>query len=252
MMRVYLAVTPDQLRSASRYTRSIAHMAYHISQDGRLIKDGQLRTPSGILVLSDHNCGPIQAPAMLCRDVWMECAGRGCGSVLADFELPLSEDRSSFLQKLAQILARNGRRLFVPEHYGEDVSHASVLICTALSGGCLSQRLEEAKQHFGPRLALDLQRLRMSFPLPCPSGEGSPMTASDLQKLMETQQPAVFFSPDLCAKYFTYICGDAIRFVLFDDAETLRKKIHMGRELGIHTGFMLYPETEDLLPQLFQ
>ena len=73
-----------------------------------------------------------------------------------------------------------------------------------------------------------------------------------LQKLMETQQPAVFFSPDLCAKYFTYTCGDAIRFVLFDDAETLRKKIHMGRELGIHTGFVLYPETEDLLPQLFQ
>lgn len=251
-MHVYLTVTPDKLRSAMRYTRSIAHMAYRIGQDGRLVRQNLPRTQGGIMVLSDQNCGPIQTPAMLCRDVWMECASRNFSGVLADFELPRSQDRIQFLQKLGPILARNGRQLFVPEEYGRDIAQAAVLICTALSGGCLRQRLEEARECFGPRLALDLQRLRMSFPLPCPSGEGCPMSQEELQKLMEDQCPTVFFSQDLCAKYFTYPCDGNARFVLFDDGETLQKKIRLGNELGIHTGFLVYPEAEDQLSCLFK
>lgn len=251
-MRVYLTVTPDKLRAAARFTRSIGHMAYHIGQDGRLVKQNLPRTQSGIMVLSDQNCGPLPSPAMLCRDIWTECANRNFSGVLADFELPPSQDRVQFLQRLAPILGRNGRQLFVPETYGGDVPQAAVLICTAISGGCLRERLEEARQCFGARLALDLQRLRMSFPLPCPNGEGCPLTPAQLQQLMADHQPSLFFSQDLCAKYFTYPCDGNARFVLFDDAETLQKKIRLGNELGIHTGFLLYPETEDLLPCLFR
>ena len=75
------------------------------------------------------------------------------------------------------MLSRNRMRLFVPEAYGQRVSQAAVLTCTAISGGTLRTRLEEAAGTFGiQRLALDLQRLRMSFPLPCPTGEGEPLS----------------------------------------------------------------------------
>ena len=129
---------------------------------------------------------------------------------------------------------------------------AHVLICTALSGGALRQRLEEAAGIYGlRRLALDLQRLRMSFPLPCPSGEGTPLEAAELTALMERRDPAVFYSTDLCAKYFTCTEGGESRFILFDDAGSLRRKIQLGQDMGITAGFLMYPEVSDLLPELF-
>ena len=64
-------------------------------------------------------------------------------------------------------------------------------------------------------------------------------------------EPAVFFSQALCARYFTYRKGGETRFVLFDDAETLRRKLRIARESGIPDALCVYPEVQDLLPRLF-
>ena len=251
-MQLYLAVTPDKLREASRYTDRLAHVAYRVGRDGRLTRRDLLaRTRGGLMVLGDQDCGPILDPAALCRDVWRECGGRGYGGVLADFEQPDAADRTAFLESLGRVMARNGKWLFVPEHYGAQAAQAVVLICTALSGGNLRQRLEESVQRFGRgRVAMDLQRLRMSFPLPCPSGEGDPLSSQKLAEMLERKQQSVFYSHDLCAKYFTFTDAGESRFVLFDDADTLRRKLHLGQELGIGAAFLMYPEVEDLLPEL--
>ena len=252
-MQLYLAVSPDKLRQAARFTDRLAHVAYRIGPEGRLTRRNLLvSTRGGMMVLGDQGCGPVRDSAALCRDVWRECGTRGYSGVLADFELPPSPDRTGFLSDLGRVLSRNSRRLFVPEPYGQAVDHAVVLICTALSGGVLRQRLEEAQSRFGRRLALDLQRLRMDFPLPCPSGEGRPLPVGELDSLMEREQPSVFYSSDLCAKYFTYTRAGESHFVLFDDAATLRRKLQAGQSLGIETAFLMYPEAEDLLPALFQ
>ncbi len=52
-------------------------------------------------------------------------------------------------------------------------------------------------------------------------------------------------------KYFTRPCDCSLEMVLFDDAETLRKKLELARQLGIRTAFLMYPETVDLLGQVF-
>ena len=177
---------------------------------------------------------------------------RSYTGVIADFEGPVSDARTAFLCRLGEVLARNRRQLLVPEPYGRLVPTARVLISTALSGGTLRQRLEEAAAVYGgDRLALDLQRLRMDFPLPCPSGEGRPLTGAELEGLLEKREPSLFYSGDLCAKYFTYTENGAGHFVLFDDAGTLSRKIRAGQELGIPFGLLQFPEVEDLLPQLF-
>ena len=117
--------------------------------------------------------------------------------------------------------------------------------------GQLRQRLEEAAGIYGlRRLALDLQRLRMSFPLPCPTGEGEPLSRETLAEMIEKKQQSVFYSHDLCAKYFTITDAEESRFVLFDDADTIRRKLRIGQELGITAGFLMYPEVYDLLPEL--
>lgn len=252
-MQLYLAVTPDKLRDAARYTNRLAHVAYRIGPEGRLTRQNMpVRTQGGLMVLGDQECGPVRDCPALCRDVWRECGSRGFSGVAADFERPPSQDRTAFLIALSQILQRNGKQLFVPEVYGQRVALSCVLVCTALSGGTLRRRLEEAVQRFGvQRLALDLQRLRMSFPLPCPSGEGTPLTAEELQDLLQQRQPSVFYSADLCAKYFTYTRDGSSRFVLFDDVDTLHKKLQLGKSMGVPTGLLMYPETADLLPRLF-
>jgi hypothetical protein len=251
-VQLYLAVTPDKLREAARYTDRLAHVAYRVGQDGRLVRRDLLaRTRGGLMVLGDQDCGPIRDPAALCRDVWRECGNRGYGGVFADFEQPVSADRTAFLEALGRILARNGRSLFIPETYGTQAVEASILICTALSGGNLYQRLEESLRQFGRgRVALDLQRLRMSFPLPCPTGEGEPLSRETLAEMMKKKQQSVFYSHDLCAKYFTITDAEESRFVLFDDADTIRRKLRIGQELGITAGFLMYPEVYDLLPEL--
>lgn len=250
-MRIYLAVTPDKLETALRYTDCIAHVAYRIGADGQLERrELPSRVRGGIMVLSDDGCGEIRDADGLCVQVWRECAARGFGSVMADFEKPCAQDRAEFLRRLCDRLTRNGRGLYVPESYGCEVERAGVLICTAISGGTLRQRLEEAKERFGSRIALDLQRLRMDFPLPCPKGEGSALDRDTLCAFLE-EKPAVFFSEDLCAKYFTRPCECELRFVLYDDAQTLRKKLHLAGSMGIGTAFLMYPESEDILPELF-
>ena len=125
-----------------------------------------------------------------------------------------------------------------------------VLLCTALSGGSLQGRLEETCAAYGAqRLALDLERLMMDFPLPCPSGEGIRLSREELAIRMQGR--SVFYAEDLCARYFTYRRGGQTHFVLFDDAGTLRRKIEMGQALGIREGFVMLPEVEDLTGFLF-
>jgi hypothetical protein len=51
---------------------------------------------------------------------------------------------------------------------------------------------------------------------------------------MERLHPAVFFSPPLCAKYFTFHGENgAPRLVLLDDGETLQKKVDLAGQVGI-------------------
>ena len=54
---------------------------------------------------------------------------------------------------------------------------------------------------------------------------------------MGRKQQSVFYSHDLCAKYFTFTDAEDSRFVLFDDADTLRRKLRMGQ---CNLGFFYY------------
>ena len=106
-----------------------------------------------------------------------------------------------------------------------------------------------SRRAFGAdRIVLDLQRLRMDFPLPCPGGEGVYLTGEQLAQRQRGR--AVFYSRTLGARYFTYRSGSGTRFVLFDDGDTLRRKIALGRQLGITRGLLTLPECGDILDEV--
>ena len=152
-------------------------------------------------------------------------------------------------EALAQPLHRSGIALWVHEKCAHTAPGARVLVCTALSGGDIENRLSACCRAFGPdRIVLDLQRLRMDFPLPCPTGEGIPLTDEQLAALQTGRQ--IFFSRELGARYFTYRRGGETRFVLLDDGDTLHRKIALGERLGIHRGLLTLPECADILRDL--
>lgn len=253
-MQLYLAVTPAQLQEASKYCRSFAHVAYRIGEESTLLRQNLLlQTRGGLLSVSDRDAPPISSPEKLCAAVQRECGRRGYTGVLLDFEQPPTRDRAAFASALAAQLAANRKVLYVPESYHRHAPGAVPLICTALSGGSFQERLQESAQALGGAgaLALDVQRVRMDFLLPARLGEGVPMTGEALESLIREKSPAIFFSQDLCARYFTYSQDGETHFVLFDDAETIIKKLRTGSAMGFSAAFLMFPEVRDLLPALF-
>lgn len=248
-MQLYLAVAPDDLPHAKSYTPYLAHVAYRVDSNGHLLRatlPPQLR--GGMAVLSDCEAPVSPWSDALVQELLQECLQRNYAGVMLDFEGHTPQ--GSFVRALDEALHRHHRRLLVSEEYTAHTAHASILINTALSGGVLSERLTQAVAQYGAeRLVLDLQRLVMDFPLPCPSGEGTVLTLDALHQLQQGR--AVFFSEELCARYFTYRRGNATRFVLFDDVDTLQRKISIGEKLGIKEGCFMYPEVADLLDALY-
>lgn len=254
-MHTVLIVSPPDSQAASGHRQSLAHAAYRIGEASSLLrKNLPLQSKGGLLCITDHQIPPIEDPENLCRGILRECGRRNYQGVLLDFENAPQQDRIKFAQQLEKHLSTNRRTLYLPEPYMDLVPDAIGLICTALSGGTLEQRLREAIGHRGraDRLALDVQRLRMDFTLPARSGEGTPLSREAFQCLLQHEKPSVFFSPELCARYFTYTQNEVLHFVLFDDAETLRRKVSLGSALGFSTAFFLWQEISDIADSLFR
>lgn len=252
-MQVYLAVTPGEFQEASKYCRAFAHVAYRIGPGSTLLRQNLLlQTRGGLLSVSDREAPLIEDPEALCAAVLRECGRRGYTGVVLDFEESPKRDRVLFAQRLGQVLSASRRTLYVPEHYSSQAQSGVPLICTAISGGNFTERLQEAAQLRGgaSHLALDVQRLRMDFCLPARSGEGEPLSGEALRRLMEREAPAVFFSQDLCARYFTYTRDGETHFVLFDDGDTLNQKLKIGAGMGFSAAFFMWPEVLDIAGKL--
>lgn len=247
-----LAATPQELTAAKSFRLPLAHVAYRIGGGPHLYRD---KSPvifrGGWMVVGDAGFDGRGDPAPFCQEVLRECAARGFSGVICDFEssLPLL---SRIISTLAPLLLRKGFPLFVSERYGDSSKTAKVLISTALSGGSLRQRLEEAAARYGAnRVALAVERVAQDFYLPSPTGQGVPLSTEELRQKLQELTPSVFFSNELCAHYFTYMSRQTgAHFVLFDDATSIRKKLYLARTLDIGDAVLPYAEVADLLPAL--
>ena len=253
-MQIYLTASPGEAQRAMSFRYPLAHAAYRIGPGSTLLRQSLLlQSRGGLLSVSDRDAPPVEDPEALCAAMLRECGRRGYQGVLLDFEGHPREDLRRFARRLGELLAESRRTLYLPEPFLERGMRAAALIGTAVSGGSFADYLRESAQRLGgaSRMALDVERLRMDFRLPAPSGRGEPLTAQALAALMERESPQIFFSQDLCARYFTYTREGQAHFVLFDDAGTLRQKLQTGTALGCSAAFFLWQEIEDLAGELF-
>lgn len=254
-MRIYLAVRPEEVRSAQSVSLPLAHAAYRIGTGSSLLsRNLLLQTQGGLLVLSDRDAPPLPDPEALSAALLRECSRRAYSGIVLDLDAPFRADLGQLAAALTRAGAHSRRRIYVPESYAPAAPDAAVILNTAISGGNFEEHLRQCCGQYGgaQNVALDIQCLRMDFTLPAPSGQGIPLTAEALTARLDAYRPAVFFSQDLCARYFTCTQDGIAHFILFDDAGTLRQKLRLGRQLGIPTAFFQWPEIQEIASDLFQ
>ena len=200
----------------------------------------------GVMAVDSRGFDGLGEPEAFCQEAVRECIARGFSGALLDFE-GLTPGLARVAARLDESFARRGWTLYVPEPYGSRTVKAQVLISSALSGGSLALRLEEAAERFGlERVTLALEKAAEDFYLPSPTGGGVPLEPEELERRMEELRPCVFFSAELCARYFTYMGRDnGAHFVLFDDGDTLRRKIEVARQAGVHSFSVAWVHVRD-------
>ena len=172
----------------------------------------------------------------------MQAAG-----VLADFERR-TPPVSRLLTRLDEALAKAKLPFYVPLTQAENVTHASLLADTAISGGSLYEYFSELLARYPGRIAANLRPVSADFCLPSADSEGKSLSPAELQALQEKVGAQTFFSRELCAKYFTYMdAAGAGHFVLFDDTSTLSAKLQTLQQLGAGPCFALYPDIAGML-----
>lgn len=243
MENIILTVGPGEATGGNAFGRPVAHMVYRMGEGPHLFRANAPVAPrGGLMVIEDTRFSGGGEAEPFCGEVLRECAARRFNGVVCRF---LGRPRPVLHQitgRLGELCRGRGIALYVTEHYA-GVSGGKVLISTAISGGSLRSRLTEAAESYGcDRVALWVEPVAEDFLLPSPTGAGAPLTREELERRREEQGSGVFFSPELCAHYFTYMTGEKGHFVLFDDAGSIRKKLWLGRELGLRTAFLPYRE----------
>lgn len=248
----YLLTPPHSLTQARTFDLPLGHMACSIGPDG------QLHHPTlppdcrkGLLLVgisTPPEAGHDPRPAV--RDILALCQSRAFGGVILDVECPPTPFLTGLIRRLEEELTQSRRGLFLPLSYAAFSDRAFLYLSSALSGGCLQTRLEEAIGQYGAkRLVLSLRRVREDFFLPAPTGSGRPLSQAELERQLHHREPRVFFSQPLCAYYFTYMSRESgAHFVLFDTEDSLRKKRAIAASLGIACVFWAWPEIADLTP----
>ena len=229
----YCIVSPADLPQLRSYPLTPVLYAYQVGTGPKLFRScGPTTVRGGLLGVGLGETPSAGDPAPFCRQAVLECQSRGAAGILADwdrFTRPLFQ----FTRALGHSLEREGLTLTVPEAYAGVTEQSSVLISSALSGGTLEVRLKEAlERHGADKVILALQRMREDFRLPSPSGRGKSLSREELAALC-ARRPAIYWSSELCARYFTYRAKDGVHFVLFDDGMSLQKKLELAHKLGV-------------------
>lgn len=247
-----ITVPPQHLQKFQGWDATPAHLAYRIGRGPHLFRSGgtaPLR--GGVMVLDDQGFDGLGSAEALCQEVGQECLARGFSGAVLDFEARLPP-LERIAQQLGELFARRNWTLYVPEAYARCAPQARVMIPSALSGGSLVLRLEEAGERYGrDRVALALEKTAEDFFLPSPTGSGVPLTRQELEEQLTRMKPSVFFSRELCARYYTYMSRETgAHFVLFDDDDTLCRKVEVARKAGVSLFLAAWEDVAGCAPRL--
>ena len=250
---IVLVTPPDCAHAAGAYGLPLAQLCYRIGNGPHLFRAHAAAPRGGLMVVGDDHFDGQGDAGGFCREVIAECTARRFSGLVLDLEAKPTKTIAEIIRTLSAHCARNGWHFYLPEAYGNASDTAYILISSAISGATLKERLDTAVARYGAsRVVLCISRAAEDFYLPAPEGKGRPLTREALRARMRERAPAVFFSNELCAHYFTYMSAeDGAHFVLFDDVGSIQQKMRLAEQLGVRQFFLFYAQLDDLMPGLF-
>ena len=230
-MRWIFAASPSQVSLATEVGQ-VAHLAYRAEPESGLVRLRDAAPKGGLLYLYlPCYCSE------LCQQILYEC--RRCSLSGVVLSLPDHPDKTlqNQVRQLDTLLAQRRLALYLHVRYVTLSPHGRYLIPTTLSGGSLGRYLEGMTRQMDPkRLVCVLEPTARAFLPPTADSEGFILSPEELAQLRRRAKS--HFSPDLCAYYLTYQTPEGrIRFVLYDDADSLGAKLAAAESAGISTAF---------------
>jgi predicted alpha/beta-fold hydrolase len=239
---------------AARTGLPVAHMMYRIGRGYHLFRaQGAEYYKGGLMVVDTDGFSGGGPTSALVLEIIDECRKRNFLGIVLDTGGRAAVPLPALTVHLASDAHQHGLKLYVPEALAAASDLTIVLVPTALSGGTLADHIGEALKKYGPgRVALEIERVRMDFSLPAMSGTGRELTAEEFQALQQHHHAQSFFSKDLCAYYFSYHDKTGVRFVLYDNAASIKRKLSVGAKLGITDAFIFYPHVADIIDKIVE
>lgn len=244
-LKIYLSA-PAEFAAEAALHGPVSVMAYKIGRGFHLYRTP---LPKGRLALMDVDCagftgfGPHGA---LIAELTAECRRGGYAGLCLDLPRPTPQ-LFAFARALDAQAGRLGLSLFLPEPYAGCAPGSLLLMSAQNTRGTYSGRLARLCGLYGAeRLALELERVYTDYPLPARAGRGTVLRAPP------AGLGTAFFSGELCANYASYRDRGRAHLVVWDDRDTLERKLDAARKLGVGAAFLYYPHTADILPALMR
>ncbi|MGE4549222.1 MAG: hypothetical protein AB7C89_06700 [Intestinibacillus sp.] len=235
---------------ASGHGHALLDLCYRITPQGTLDRLKLSAFSAGNYIgISDFPASSVTVtPQPFTDSVLYEAERLQARGVFADLECS-SPSARALCAALDETLYARGIPFFVPLARAEDTRHAILTAETAVSGGSLRGMIAELQKQYGvDRVAALLRPVCSDFSMPAENADGVSMTLEACEALRAKQGAQVFFSHELCAKYFTYMEDDMHgHFVLFDDDSTIEEKIMQLKKQGVRDIFALYPDVAPML-----
>lgn len=240
---------PEQAQSLAGSNAIPAPMVYRIGNGLTLhrsaavpdLRGGVLAIAGGTVAVQRCS-GNLQ---LFLRQVQRESLYRRVLGIWLELDPAPVEEAAPLLSGLDGLTSRMKLEFWAPEWCAGALKRGNILISSALSGGTLQARLEEAISAYGQeRVTLAIEPMAEDFILPAARGQGTSLTPQALAALRENLRPNLFYSTELCAHYFTYLRRGVPHFVLFDTPGSLEKK----RQLAAHLGLRWVITPLDALP----
>ncbi len=250
--QIILVAPPESVNAAVGTGLRTAYMIYRIGRGYHLFRAQNARSAGGGLMVLDTDGYTGGGPASaLIGEILGECRRCGFEGIVLDIGSALARPLFPLADVLGTEAKKQGLGLYVPEKMAASNEDASVLIPTALSGGTLHEHIVSALARYGVgRVALEIERVRMDFTLPAANGSGRELAPDAFSALLAQHRPKSFFSEALYTHYFTYRSRKDTHFVLYDDAESIRRKLSLASRMGIENAFLFYPHVADLIEDI--
>lgn len=235
-MQVLCAALPERRQELEGLPVVPAWMCYQMGSGPNLYRSAPPESINGgVLMVSDGGMrGGGGSPSRFCQQALRECAARNAVGLCANWSARLTESMRQLTSALDSAFAGKNLTLWVPEAYGDVCRSAQVLISSAMSGGTLRQRLEEAVERYGAeRTALAVEWMRSDFLLSSEGAAERELSEAELDALREKYAPKIYQTSELAAEYFTYSEDEHTHLVLFDTPESLRNKLELAQSMGI-------------------